>query len=120
MTKRHQSPDIAQQAAWDPIKAPQYTEAARRIFHTILRFWRVCPHKPCKRAHSCRGDVDACWQMWRPVVPDEVMLRIRVYIRARLDDLSPDESWRVATDEVARFKASRAEYEKRWPTQSTQ
>jgi len=34
--------------------------ALQRAYCGIFKFWRSCPHKPCRKARACRGDAHAC------------------------------------------------------------
>lgn len=83
----------------------QMLETGRRFIHTKLSFWRVCPLKVCKRARGCRGDVDACWRLWRPAIPEEFMVKMHAAFSARAAGLSIEESLCAADQKAAEYKS---------------
>jgi hypothetical protein len=51
--------------------------SARRQLCSVLRFWKVCRNKQCRRARACAGNVDRCFDCFWPVVPDVLKIQIR-------------------------------------------
>ena len=93
-------------AAQDASRAEDADEhtATMRFVCTLFRFWRVCPHKACRRAHTCGGDPHACFARWWRHVPQEVKVLVRAGITARCAGLDPQEAARAARAEVARWR----------------
>ncbi len=50
---------------------------AQRHYCTVLRFWRSCRFKPCRRERACRGDARECLQRSIDRVPRELKLQAR-------------------------------------------
>lgn len=81
-------------------------EDGLRQVHTGLGFWKFCPHKRCRRARACSGDVEDCSLRFWPLVPEQVKAMIRAYTTAVVDDGRPRlEAARHAAQEVARWRA---------------
>ena len=76
-----------------------------------LQFWRWCRQKPCRRAHSCKGDADECFRLKWQALPEEMRVWIRAGIKARAEGLSPSQATDVADAEVARHRELTAKYE---------
>jgi hypothetical protein len=75
-----------------------------------LQFWRWCRQKPCRRAHSCKGDADECFRLKWQALPEEMRVWIRTGIKARAEGLSPSQATDVADAEVARQRELMAKY----------
>jgi hypothetical protein len=101
--KRNEPSPQADAADESARQRKKYEEAERHLY-TVLRFWTVCPDKPCRRARACRGDVRVCHRRWWPHVPEEIKIQLRTVITARNGGLSPQEAVRAAKMEVARYR----------------
>jgi hypothetical protein len=53
-----------------------------RHYCTVLKFWRDCPLKKCRRARVCSGDQKACLKRRVQDVPREVQWQARQRILA--------------------------------------
>ena len=82
-------------------EAPQ---GHRAHLNTFLDFWRVCGAAPCRRAHACRGDADACFGRHWPMVSEEFKVWFRAMVNARSAGRTPQEVDRIAMAEVARWR----------------
>ncbi len=76
---------------------------SRRGVCTVLRFWEVCADKRCKRARGCAGDVEACFDLFWPQVPEDLKDEMRQAIVLVRDGMSP----RQAMTEAREFAAQR-------------
>ena len=70
-------------------------ETGKRMFHNMLGFWRVCGKPLCRRNRACTGDVDACFQRFWPLVPEETKEYVRGCIRAAQHTRDPQEIGRA-------------------------
>jgi hypothetical protein len=68
--------------------SPYERLAARRAFHTWLRYWIACPTRRCRRWRRCAGDLDRCHAVFWPVVPEEIKEWWRAVGQARRDGCS--------------------------------
>jgi hypothetical protein len=74
----------------------------------MFRFWRHCYRKPCRRAHRCRGEVYACWRLFRPAIPDELIATLHHVVQARAAGASSQEAIRIARERMAAVNAGLA------------
>jgi hypothetical protein len=51
--------------------------ALARDYCTMLKFWRDCPFKPCRRARVCSRDQNACLKRRVREVPHEIQWQAR-------------------------------------------
>jgi hypothetical protein len=49
-----------------------------RCYCDLLRFWRDCPDKTCRRARRCGDQAGKCWQKRYGASPRKARLRDRV------------------------------------------
>lgn len=61
--------------------------SARRALCSMLRFWRHCGHKPCRRAKFCAHPSNECFGRFWPHVPEPIKLGIRAGIEAQVAGL---------------------------------
>jgi hypothetical protein len=54
----------------------------QRAYCDAFRFWRSCPHKPCRKARTCRGDEDACLKRGEKDIPRQIQWQARQEILA--------------------------------------
>jgi hypothetical protein len=78
-------------------------EVARGL-HTKLLFWTVCPHKPCQRAHACRGDVNACGARCYPQIPPEIKASLVAYAQAINEGATRAEALRASEAAIERCR----------------
>jgi hypothetical protein len=52
-----------------------------RHYADLLRFWRACPHKICRRERRCRDHKGACW-MSRYPKNGEIRDRLKARVQA--------------------------------------
>lgn len=73
-----------------------------------LEFWQRCHIGACRRNHSCRGDMHACFaRHWR-TVPDDIMVLTRARLDARERGLAPAAAIRTALEARERYLEWRA------------
>ena len=111
MTKSHAPADSSE---------GQYThEERRRIQCNRLRFWMVCAAKRCRRAKSCEGDPEQCFDRWWPHMPEEAKVYIRAAIRAMArKGMDKMQARQAAEAEVERWKeTARANAERTPPAE---
>jgi len=51
-----------------------------RHYCTVLKFWRDCPFKPCRRTRVCSGDQNACLKRRGQEIPREIQWQARQLI----------------------------------------
>jgi len=78
---------------------------AWREFNTLLRFWRACPTRRCRRWRRCAGDPARCHAIFWPVVPEEAKVWWRTRIAAVLDGSTEPEAIVRADDHLRRWRA---------------
>ena len=91
-------------------KIDRQRDAAARAQCNALQFWRWCRKKPCRRAHSCEGDMHECFRLHWGAMPEEMKVWIRAGIKARAEGLSSSQANDAADAEVARHRALTAKY----------
>jgi hypothetical protein len=77
-------------------------DARKRMMCNTFRLWEVCDAPACRRAHSCVGDMHACFERQWAAIPEEEKAWLRAGIKARAAGLSSAEAARAADAEVAR------------------
>jgi hypothetical protein len=92
-------------------KIDREREAAARAQCKLLRVWRACRKKPCRRAHSCKGNMEECFDLHWRALPEEARVWLRAGIKARIEGLSPNQAAEAADAEVARHRELTARYE---------
>jgi hypothetical protein len=53
-----------------------------RHYCIVLKFWRDCPFKPCRRTRVCSGDQNACLKRRGQEIPREIQWQARQLILA--------------------------------------
>jgi hypothetical protein len=74
---------LAALKAWQAKHDDPGPDEARRLLCSLFGFWRVCPHKRCRRALLCSSNPYACFHRFWPHVPEEEKVQYRAMIRAR-------------------------------------
>ena len=99
MTKTHAPADSDEE---------QYTdEDMRRDQCNRFGFWMVCAAKRCRRAKSCEGDPEQCFDRWWPHMPEEAKVYIRAVISAMArKGMDRMQARQAAEAEVERWKAT--------------
>jgi len=98
----------AQQEAQRQIEANRHAERERRRgLCDLLTFWKFCADARCKRARRCAGDVERCFNLFWPQVPDDIKNEIRHAIKLRSQGVPPQQ----AADEAHEFVAQRKRIE---------
>jgi hypothetical protein len=77
---------------------------SRRGLCTFLKFWCVCTDRRCKRARQCAGDVEACFKLFWPHVPDDIKNEIRQAFKFMADGMPPRQAVIEAHEYVAQRK----------------
>ncbi len=72
----------------------------RRKLCTHLLFWQFCGDRRCKRARACAGDVEACFKVFWPAVPEELKNQIRQTVIFLKDGMTPREASAAAAEYV--------------------
>ena len=78
----------------------------RRGFCTHLMFWMDCGHKKCLRARACVGDGNACFNLFWPIVPENMKDGVRALIKARHAGLSQAETEAEIRRAIMRHQAA--------------
>ena len=90
--------------------------AARRNMFSHFKLWTVCPDRRCKRAQSCRGDVEQCLnQRWHPLVPQDLKTFVHKALGYQNDGHSPLEAVRLAQDDMTRHREAAARVDAKYP-----
>ena len=74
---------------------------ARRKLCTFLLFWQFCADRRCTRARRCAGDVEACFKLFWPQVPEDLKNEIRQTIKFANEGMPPREAAIAAKEYVA-------------------
>ena len=77
---------------------------ARRKLCTFLKFWTVCADRRCTRARQCASDVEACFGLFWPLVPEDNKDKIRQAIVFMNDGMAAGEAAVAAIAYVAQRK----------------
>lgn len=97
-----------------PQEIQQHGEAPRdsaiRKLCTHFEIWMICPQSRCRRGRACGGDPHDCFKRWWPHLPEDEKALLRLSIKARCSGLSPDEAYRAAEAEFARWKQVKQEW----------
>jgi len=92
----------------------------RRDQCTRFGFWMVCADKRCRRAKSCEGDPEQCFDRWWPHVPEEMKVYIRAAISAMAEKgMDHAQAHQAAEAEVERWKATERANAERTPPAET-
>ena len=94
--------ETAKQREWQTKHQAEDT-AMMRALCKMLKFWRACAQKLCRRTHACSGDPHACFARWWPPIPEDEKVWFRAMIKARVAGLGPREIVKAADAEVARY-----------------
>lgn len=62
----------------------------------VMKLWRACPVKRCRRAKTCIGIGNPCDAIFWPVLPEDLKVWWRVAIQARCDGCTERQSRRAA------------------------
>jgi len=89
---------------------------ARRHMFSHFKLWTVCPDRRCKRAQSCRGDVEQCLnQRWHPLVPQDLKAFVHKALGYQADGHSALEAARLAQDDMQRHIEAAKRVDEKYP-----
>ena len=80
-------------------------DAFTRKLNGQLGFWSRCGEPQCRRAHTCRGDGEACFNRFWPMFSERDKIWIREGLLARAAGQSVAEACATADAGVARWDA---------------
>jgi hypothetical protein len=101
-----------EQKAWIA-KNKAENDETKRIVCNLFRFWCVCLEKRCRRAQSCVGDPQACFERCWPGVPEDAKVWFRAAVVAQHGGLSMQDAARVADDELVRWRELQVGFKQR-------
>jgi hypothetical protein len=84
----------AKRALHDPAVVrwpPADVVSLRRKLCSLLRFWKFCGHRPCRRAQSCAHPTNECFGRFWPAAPDWLRQGLHAGVRAKTAGLPPAE-----------------------------
>jgi hypothetical protein len=53
------------------------TARLKHVYCDLLKLWRTCSFKPCRKARVCRGDHHVCLQKSIPLIPRHTQFKAR-------------------------------------------
>jgi hypothetical protein len=77
---------------------------ARRRLCTFLKFWTVSADRRCTRARHCAGNVEACFDLFWPLVPEDIKNEIWQAITFMNEGMPPRQTAIEARAYVAQRK----------------
>ena len=84
------------------------TDDAQRMLFSVVRLWRICPAKMCRRQKACRGDAARCLrERWQPVVPPELKALLQKIFAGQRDGMTLPEAVAAAQANMAAHRRAR-------------